>query len=200
MDELFNFQKSALLGDISGTPLCQEYKKEWSQCGNDKTALVKFALRQQSQPFFLTACHQGKGLTKDYIKENFGSYINGYTVHDADNVSGYTYGLYVDYDYDNDLVADKDVCSIMWTIGSTVVIPQSKCPVIYISNRSKVHLVGEGFNSVRIYLFDESEVTLEDLDENSSVLIYKYSDDAKVEIGKFCLTTKVKCFDKQLKL
>lgn len=195
MDKIQEYYKNSLLAD-----LCGEYKGQWQSSMHDKEKLLKLALRQQSIPHVASFAYQGKGITKDFVLKEYGDMINGYKVYDCDGVHGYSYSLYVDYDYDNDLVVDVDVAHVMWTIGTTVVIPQTKCPVVYISNRSKVHLVGEGFNSVKIYLFDESEVTLEDLDENSSVLIYKYSDDAKVEIGKYCLTTKVKCFDKQLKL
>jgi hypothetical protein len=63
-----------------------------------------------------------------------------------------------------------------------------------------VHLVCDGYNSISIYLFDRSEVTLEDVDEESTIRIYKYGKDAKVNIGKFCLSQKIRVFDKQLKL
>lgn len=199
MNELFEFKKNALLGSISGEPLCDEYKKEWGKCGADKAALMQLVLRQQSLPFFFTACYKGLGLTKEYVKENFGEYINGFTVRDADGVEGYTYGLYVDYSFDNDLIADKNVCSLMWCDKTNVVVRESKCPTLYVSNKSHISVSGDGYNSIRIYLFDESSVILEDFDENSSVLIYKYSEDANVETGKYCLG-KVKVFNKELKI
>jgi hypothetical protein len=67
------------------------------------------------------------------------------------------------------------------------------------SNCSNVHLIGDGYNNVNIKLFDKSKVTIEDLDENSEVVVYKYSDEAKVELGKYCLG-KVKVFEKDLRL
>ena len=199
MNELFEFQKSALQGVLTD-PLCAEYKQEWRKCGDDKLKLITLSLRQQSIPFVVTHCYQGKGLTRDYVKEQFGEYINGYTVHDADGCKGYTYGLYVDYDYDNDLVADKDVESVMWCSNVNVVVPSTKATTIYISNKSDVHLVCDGYNSVRIYLFDESTVTLESVDEDSNVIIHRYSDDASVKVGRFCLSTKVREFRNKLKL
>jgi hypothetical protein len=48
-------------------------------------------------------------------------------------------------------------------------------------------------------LFDNSKITSEELDEDSSVTVYKYSDGASVELGKYCLG-KVKAFDKELRL
>jgi len=196
---MMTFKRNALLGNISGQPLCSDFKAAWRQCGSNKEMLVRLALMQQSQPFFSTACYKELGLTKEYIKEHFKDYINGYTIHDADGVSGYTYGLYVDWDYENDLVVDKDVVGVMWTVGANIVITPTKCPTLYISNRSNVHLVGEGYNTVNIKLFDESKITVEDIDKDSEVIIYKYSDKATVEEGEYCLG-KVKVFNKQLKL
>ena len=120
-------------------------------------------------------------------------------IKNVDGVDGYTYGLYVDWDYEKDLVVDKDVSSLMWCVGTNVVIPTSKCPTIYISNRSNVHLVCEGFNSVHIKLFDKSKVTIEDMDEESDVTVFRYSDECVVETGKYCLK-EPKVFNKELRL
>ena len=195
MDRLQEYYKNALLAD-----LCQDYKGRWASCHGDKEKLIKLSLCQQSIPHVVTFAHEGKGVTKEYIKENFADYINGHIVCDADGVSGYRYGLYVGYDYDNSIDVDVDVMSIMWTTGVDVVVPQSKCPTIYVSNNSNVGIVCEGYNSVTIYLIDESVITLEDVDEDSSVVIYQYSDNARVEVGDYCLSDKIRIFKKQLKL
>lgn len=195
MDALNIYYKNALLDD-----LCDEYKGRWRSAKDNKLELLKLSLCQQSLPHVVTYAYQGRGITKKYVKENFGEYINGYTVYDADGCTGYTYGLYVDYDYDNELVVDKDVASLMWCDDVQAVVPLTKAPTIYVSNNSHINLVCDGYNSVRVYLFDESTVTLEDVDEDSNVIIYRYSDDAKVNIGQFCLSTKVREFRKQLKL
>lgn len=198
MDELLEFKKNAILGKISGQPLCEEYRAAWRKCGDDKEMLVRLALMQQSTPYLSHACYEKTGLSKEYILNNFGELINGNrTFENVEGVGGYTYQLYVGYDKDFEITAD--VTSLMWCNGSQLVIESTKCPTIYVSNRSKVHLVGDGYNSIRIYLFDKSSVVLEDFDENSSVLIYKYSEDANVEIGKYCLG-KVKVFNKELKI
>ena len=197
--DLFEFQKNSFLGKVSGQPLCQEYKQLWKSCGNDKEMLMKLALRQQSLPYVVTACHKKLGLSKDYIKEQFGEYINGYALKDCDGIEGYTYGMYVDWDYENDLEINNDVTSIMWTVGANIVVPRTKAPVIYISNRSNVHLICEGFNSVNIKLFDKSKVTVEDMDEESDVTVYRYSDECIAERGKYCLK-EPKIFNKELRL
>lgn len=195
---MFSFYKAALNGEIS-TPLCSEYKASWRKCGDNKEMLVRLSLSQQALPFVATHAYQKKGLTKEYIKENFKDYINGRVLNDCDSVSGYTYALYVDWDYENDLEIKNDVTSIMWTVGANVVIPKTKCPVIYISNRSKVHLICEGYNTVNVKLFDKSELIIEDMDAESDITVYKYSDNAKVELGKFCLK-EPKVFNKELRL
>lgn len=195
---MIDFTRNALLGNISGQPLCASYKAALRQCGDDKEMLVRLALMQQSTPYVSTACYKRLGITKEYIMKNFAEYINGRkTFDDVEGVKGYTYQLYVGHNQDFDITAD--VTSLMWCDNPQVVVAQTKCPTIYISNHSNVHLVGDGYNSINIKLFDKSKVTIEDLDEDSEVFVYKYSKNAKVELGKYCLG-KVKVFDKELRL
>lgn len=196
--DMFRFYKSALSGEIA-TPLCSEYKSAWRKCGDNKEMLVRLSLSQQALPFVATHAYQKKGLTKEYIKEHFKEYINGRILKDCDGVDGYTYALYVDWDYENDLNIETDVASVMWSTGANIVIPQCKCPTIYLSNKSNVHIVGEGFNTVNIKLFDESKITVDDIDKDSEIIVYKYSDKAAIEEGKYCFG-KVKVFNKELRL
>lgn len=198
MNELDTFYKNALIGSLC-EPLCDEYKSKWRAVGADKIKQLTLAMNQQAIPYVVTYCNKGKGVSKDYILREYGQYINGFTLRDADGVEGYTYGLYVDYDYYEDLVIDKNVSSIMWTVGATIVVPTALCPIIYISNHSKVHLVCEGYNTVRVYLFDDSELTIESTDETCDVVVLKYSGMCKVVEGKECLNG-VKQFTKQLRL
>lgn len=198
MDELLEFKKKAILGKISGQPLCEEYRAALRKCGNNKEMLVRLALMQQCTPYLSHACYEKIGLSEEYILANFDEYINGKrTFENVEGVGGYTYQLYVGYDKDFEITAD--VTSLMWCNGSQIVIEPTKCPTLYISNRSNVHIVGEGFNTVNIKLFDESKITVEDIDKDSEVIVYKYSDKATVEEGEYCFG-KVKVFNKQLKL
>lgn len=197
-DDMLNFQKNALLGNIGGLPLCAEYKEEWRKCGDNKLELIKLALRQQSIPYLFTACNNGLGLSKEYLQEEFADYINGNSVIlNADNVEGYTYSLYVGFHGIGFL--NTDVCALMWSEKTFMTVPNTKCPTIYIGCNSDVHLSLDGFNSVRIYLFDNSNVEIYDADEESSVIVYKYSDDANVTLGEFCFAP-VNTFRKELKL
>lgn len=196
--EMLEFYKNALRGDINATPLCAEYKSLWRKCGDDKESLVRFALMQQSIPYFVTASKNNLGLSKEYIMNTFGDYINGNRILcDVEGVEGYSYQLYVGFE--GEIAVSTDVTSLMWCNTPTVEIEECKCPILYVSNSSDIRIICNGFNSINIKLFDDSKVTIYDMDETCNALIYKYSDDAEVEIGKYCLG-KVKTFRKELKL
>lgn len=192
MEDLFNYYKNALADG-----LCTEYRDYWRSASGDKERLVKLAMSQQSLPHVITYCNEGRGMSKDYILENFAEYVNGRTIHDADGVSGYTYSLYVAFN--GVLSASDDVSALLWCNSTSVEIKRSKCPVLYVGCGSRVRIITEGYSSLRIYLFDESEVILDDIDYESNVIIYKYSPRCKVVKTKFCMG-QVKQFDKELKL
>lgn len=196
--EMFEFFRNSLLGSATGKPLCEDYKKEWKACGEDKDRLMKFALRQQCLPFIFTYSYRGEGLSKEYLLREFGEYINGQkTVYDADGVHGYTYALNVDLK--EEIEAPYDVSAFMYCKDANVVIPSTKCPSLFIGCGSDVNLILDGYNSVRVHLYDDSKVTIDDADLNSEVTVYKYSDDCSVEMGKYCLCD-VGEFRKDLKL
>ena len=195
---MISFQKHALLGDINGQPLCGAYKAAWRACGNDKEMMVRLALKQQSQPYFGHACYEKMGLTKEYIMENFAEYINGNKIfNDVEGVEGYNYELYVGFE--GILSVTVDVLCMMWCNCTNVEFERFKSPVLYVSNKSKINLTLNGYNSPIIYLFDESVVNVYDMDETCKVTIYKFSDKAKVEKGKYCMG-EVKVFNKKLRL
>ena len=171
----------------------------WKACNDNKERLFNLVLMQQSLPFFADYCYRGKGLSKEYIAENFGDFTNGaYTGIDVDGVKGgYKTQLYSDFK--GTIECNVDVLSIMYCNDVAVSIPQRKCPKIYISNKSVVHLSADGYNYITVLLFDESELVIEDKDENTDVLVYKYSNKCKVTKGKYCLG-KVNQFEKTLRL
>ena len=193
------FYKAALQGEITA-PLCAEYKNEWRKCGDDKEKLISLALRQQSLPYLITHCYQGKGISKEYILNTFRNYINGSkTLKDCDGVQGYTYEMWVGVS-DFFIKPHTDVSAYMWVKDVTLRIGETKCPIIYIGCGSTVKISPEGYNSIRIYLFDDSKVVIDAWgDETTKVVIYRYSTDAQVEISKYCLAD-VKEFRKDLRL
>lgn len=192
MDEMMMFRKTALLDG-----LCAEWDGMWASCKKDKEKLMKLVLMQRSAPYFATYCYQGKGLTKEYCKEEFADYINGHIFFDCDLVEGYSYGMYIDSPDVQDMTID--VAQFLWCDGTNVEIAETKCPRLYISNSSSVNITLNGCNSILVYLFDDSRVVVEGADENSNVVVYRYSANAEVEVGKFCFAD-VKVFDKPLKI
>ena len=193
MDDLIFYRKNAILAN-----LCDEWNKKWSACHNDKEKLMRLVLSQQAAPHFATFCYNGAGVSKEYCLREFGDYLNGRTFDNCDKVEGFTYAMYV-----SPSEAAKisiDVAQILWSNPAEVIIPETKCPKLYISNKSSVHLTLEGYNSVLVYLFDESELIIDDADDTCEVVVYRYSDKSKVERGTFCISPKVKIFNKTLKL
>lgn len=195
---MFDFNRNALLGKISAEPLCAQYKQAWRACGDDKEMLMRLALSQQSLPYLISSCYRKLGLSKEYIMDNFGEYINGNkTFYDVEGVNGFSYALYVGYKGIFDVATD--VQAMMWCTNTHCTVEYTKSPVIYIGCSSHVHLSLDGYNCPKIYLFDDSKVEIDDADNESKVIVYRYSKDAQVELGRYCFAD-VKIFDKQLKL
>ena len=194
--QIFNFYKNALTGEIANNPLCREFQTAWRRCGDDKEQLMRLALRQQSAPYLAHACYTNLGLSKEYIETEFADYLNNSRIfNDVEGVEGFTYAMFVNATDTKEMALD--VIQMLWC-NCEVSIKMTKCPVIYISNMSDVHIVCNGYNSPRIYLFDESKVTIEG-DETCEVIVYKYSDDCKVERADNC-KCEVKEFRKTLRL
>ena len=194
MDELLRYYKNSIIGG-----LCDEYKGYWRAASNDKQKLMKLVLSQQSLPHFLHHCWNGEGLSKKYILDNFGEYINGRDIiYDADGVQGnYTYQLYVDY---NDTAEPADINAFMWCDDAVVEMPTSRCATFYVGCNTTLHLSMNGYNNARIYLFDTSEVVFEEADKTCSATVYEYSDQCVTQLTKYCLSEKIKVHRKQLRL
>jgi len=194
MEAIQEYYKNALLAD-----LCTEYKGLWQAASKDKRKLVDLALSMQAIPHLLTFAHEGNGMTKESLMNDFGDYINGrYTAMDVDGVKGgYKSELYVGY---NGILSHADdVLCIMWSTIPLMEIKATKAVKIYVGCSSDVRIVCGGYNNVTIMLFDDSKVTLSDIDEESNVTVFKYSDQCDVTIGKYCMG-KVKEFRKELRL
>lgn len=198
-NEMFDFYKFALQGGVITTPLCTEYKEKWRACGQDKERLVKLVMCQQSLPYFITHCHKGYGLSKEYIMREFGDFINGKKqILNADGVDGYSYSLFVGFN--GICKPDNDVSAFLWCSTAQMEIATAKCPIIYCGCNTELHVTLNGYNSPKFYLFDNSKVVIDDADDTCSILAYTYSKDAVVDTGKYCTTDKIKVFGKELRL
>ena len=193
MDEMTYFRKNALLAN-----LCQEWNGKWAACHDDKEKLMRLVLSQQAAPYFATFCYEGKGLTKEYCLREFGDLINERMFSDCDEVEGgFQYRMYIEGE--KNVFIAEDVIQALWCEGTNFIVPSTKATTMYVSNRSKVSVSCDGYNSIRLYLFDESEVTFDNVDEDSNIIVYLFSDNAKVIRGKYCMK-EIKCFRKTLRL
>ena len=191
-DEMMIFRRNAILAN-----LCKEWNDMWGACHGDKGKLTRLVLMRQSAPYFASFCYNGAGLTKEYCKREFADYINGRVFNDVDGVKGFTSAIYIDPP--TGLKIGLDTVQMLWCGNVDVEIEKTKCPTLYVSNRSSVNLTLDGYSVVTIYLFDESKVNIVDCDDTCEVIVYKYSDISDVELGKYCIG-KVKIFNKTLRL
>lgn len=192
MDELIKYRRNALQDG-----LCDEWDSMWASCHGNKEKLMRLALMQQSFPHLTTFCNDGRGLSKEYLMTKFKDYINTRVFRDCEGVEGYTYEMFVGMEGSLELCVD--VSYFMWAKDLYVTIPRAKAPNIYIANQSNVTLSLDGFDAPIIHMYDNSVVKIDDCDERSRVIVYKYSKDAIVERGKYCLGD-VRVFDKELRL
>lgn len=172
-NEIMTFRKNALLAN-----LCKEWDTMWRACNNDKEKLVRLALMQQSTPYLITFCNDGRGLSKDYIVNVFGDEINGKQHLNCDDTQGdYLYGLHIT---DENVNLVDDVATFMWCDDIQVNLRKTKCPILYIGCNSTIRLSCEGYNSCFVYMFDTSKLYVDFLDEKSDITVYKYSRDCYV--------------------
>lgn len=194
-NDMFRYYKESLVNN-----LCDEYKGYWRKSMNNKGELMKLALQQQALPHIMTYSYNGNGLSKEYIKAEFGEFLNGrHAFFDVDGVKGYTYSMFVDLNRTASFV-NEDVNAYLYCNGLSVTIQECKCPILYIGCKSKVSVFCEGYNNVQVYLFDESIIDIQEADDSCSMTIFKYSDKCKVNIGEYCLSKKIRQFDKELRL
>lgn len=189
---LFNFIKKAY-----AEGLCDDYKNEIRAIQNDNKKLVELALRQQSIPFVATKIY-GSNDALEYIKKEWAEYINGAVLSDCDGVDGYLYAWYVSCDY-RAIVAVSDVVHVSHTSNANFAIPECNAITLYVSNDSDINIICDGYNFVRVYLFDKSRVNITDADPDSKIIVYKYSDECDVTQGRFCLGV-IKEYRKELRL
>lgn len=172
MESIERFKLNAIERD-----LCSEYALKWQQC-KDKESLFSLSLIPQSIPYMATSSFRGWGLSVKDLKTDFADYINGkYIVNNLDGVKGATGSFYVDYD--NDISDVNTVMHFMSCKDMKISIPKYRAISLYISNSSNVKIdIPVGFTC--IYLYDNSTIDLGDIKSGATVVVYRYSNDAKV--------------------
>lgn len=197
IDSLFNYKKNALVGAIE-SPLCAEYSAKWRACGEDKEKLFRLGVMRQSLPHLMTYAAKGLGVTKNGLMTDFAEYVNGnYTGIDVDCVEGgYTTQLYVGYE--SNIYEVADTMGFMWC-NADIDIRATVCPTLYVGCDTTLHLFLDGYNTISVYLFDNSKVVIEDADVSCNVVVRKYSKECSVEKGKYCLCG-VREYSKELRI
>lgn len=147
-------RNAALLG------LCDKYKAEWNEA-KDKKDLVDMALDANGVEFMARSVAEGWGLSKDYILENFGDYVNEKYVRDK---GGYTSKMYVDYGGD---IFQPATLNLLIGCNTSVLVPESSVCKIYVCGRTyiRVNCAGKcyvyvygGYNNVKYH----GDVTVEE--------------------------------------
>ena len=124
--------------------LCDEYKAAWNGVGSKKD-LVDMALDANGVAFMAKSVAEGWGLSRDYILENFGDYVNEGYVRDR---GGYTSKLYVDYGGD---IFQPATLNLLIGCNTSVLVPESSVCKIYVCGMSDVRISCVGKCYVYVY-------------------------------------------------
>lgn len=140
--------------------LCDEYKAAWNSVKSRKD-LVDLALDANGVEFMAKSVAEGWGLSKEYILDNFGDYVNEGYVRDK---GGYTSKLYVDYG--GDIFAPATL-NLLVGCNTSVLVPEGSVCKIYVCGKTyvRVNCMGKcyvyvygGYNNVKYH----GEVTVEE--------------------------------------
>ena len=136
---LLAFKRNAVL-----LGLCDEYKAAWNSVKSRKD-LVDLALDANGVKFMAESVAEGWGLSKEYILENFGDYVNEGYVRDK---GGYTSKMYVDYGGD---IFQLATLNLLVGCNTSVLVPEGSVCKIYVCGMSDVRISCVGKCYVYVY-------------------------------------------------
>lgn len=193
--ELFKFYQNAVKGDI-----CSRGRDAWVMCGGDKEKLVALTLARYAIPFFATYCHDGRGLTKEHILRHYAHLINGNRVYHGCDGAGddYTSELYVGHK--GTITATSDTLHLMWCERANVIVPQTKCTTLFLSNNDNLSVSCMGYNNIILHLFDTSKATIVHGDENTHIVAYLYSEQCELSKSDNCQKVTIRTKRRELEL
>ena len=139
LNELLTLKRNAVM-----LGLCDRYKAEWDEA-KDKKDLVDLALDANGVEFMAKSVAEGWGVSKDYILDNFGDYVNGKYVREK---GGYTSELYVGYGGDN---LQRATLNLFVGCDTSILVPEGSVCKIYVCGRSNVRLKCAGKCYVYMY-------------------------------------------------
>lgn len=134
--------------------LCKSFSERWDNC-RSKLQLYKLACDVNSLAYIAETVANGYGLSQDYIIKEFGQFINGKCISDAD---GYTSCIYCEPDELN--LSINTTAALVIGYNGTIYIPKYRICEIYLCN-SHVHILGDGKGVVYLYnsIIDKSDTS-----------------------------------------
>ncbi len=148
MGNLITFKRNAeRLG------LCAEYKGYWDGA-RDKRDLMDMALDANGVEFLCESVTDGWGVTPEYIRDNFGGYINGGYVRRRD---GYTSELLCGFRGGE--FEQRSTITTLIACETEVVVPICCICKIYVCGGSKITLLCDGVCELYVYGGD-NEITV----------------------------------------
>lgn len=124
--------------------LCEEYTKKWNGAVS-KRELMDVALDAKGADFIADSHAGGWGLSADFLKREFGDYINGKYVSDA---SGYTSELYAGYEGEVTQIA---TLTLMIDCKGRFVVPEGRACEVYLSGDCDIEIENNGHCAVFAY-------------------------------------------------
>jgi len=138
-NELLRFKSEA-----NRRGVCEEYGGKWDEAEN-KDDLFNIALSAQGIEYIAAAVADGWGLSIDYFKDEFGSYINGAKKRDE---NGYTSSLYVDF---NGTIEQRTTLLLIVSCKCTINIEEFHACEIYVCGNSDVNIVNKGYCAAYVF-------------------------------------------------
>lgn len=158
MDEMQVFRRNAeRLG------LCTTFSQKWSDC-KSKKQLFDLACNVNSLAYMADMTSRGYGLTPEYLIREFGQFLNGRCIVEAD---GYSSCIYCSYDKDIEI---HTTALLIIDYKGTVYIPENHICEIYLCG-SECQISGNGVALVYLY---KSSVT----NQATAPIIVKRDDSA----------------------
>jgi len=124
--------------------ICEPYLKRWNEA-TSKEDLMNIALDINGVDFLAISTAEGWGLPVDYIKQNFGNYINGKWQRQG---RGYTSELYVGYKAS---ITQRSTITLLIGCNCKFYTPKYHVCSLFVSGKSHVTVCGRGKCTVTTY-------------------------------------------------
>lgn len=132
-------RKSILMG------LCEKYREKWDACASKKQ-LVDMALDSNGIEFMADAIAFGWGLSKEYLMQEFGEFMNGFYRRQEE---GYASEMYIGAH--EVLSAESTLLLIGYCDDIEIEIPEHAVCRIYICGGSSVRIENNGKVELLVY-------------------------------------------------